>query len=69
MDQTFLLLFSCSVAFILGYGVREMISQHRRREARKAHDEREARKTRLLMMAAERVEAINLVPTSSDRPR
>ena len=69
MDQTFLLLFSCLVAFVSGYGVREIISQHRRREARKAHDEREARKTRLLMMAAERVEAINLVPTSSDRPR
>jgi hypothetical protein len=40
MDQTFLLLLCVCVGFILGYGVRAMISEYRRREARKAREAR-----------------------------
>jgi hypothetical protein len=34
-DQALLLFFGCCVAFLSGYGVRAMISWHRRREVRK----------------------------------
>ena len=45
LDQTllllFLLLFCCCVAFIAGYGVREVISQRRRREKRRIREAHE----------------------------
>jgi hypothetical protein len=50
MDQTFLLFFCGCVGFMSGYGVREMISQRRRREVRKIREEAE----RLLEMRAAR---------------
>jgi hypothetical protein len=40
LDQTFLLLLCFCVGFISGFGVRAMISQYRRREARKAYEAR-----------------------------
>jgi hypothetical protein len=43
MDRTFLLLLCvCGVGFIWGYGVRAMISEHRRREEHKAREARKA---------------------------
>ena len=41
LDQTLLLFFCCCVAFIAGYGVREVISQRRRREERKMREAHE----------------------------
>jgi hypothetical protein len=41
LDQTLLLFFCCSVAFIAGYGVREVISARRRREERKMREAHE----------------------------
>jgi hypothetical protein len=40
MDTALLLLFCCCVGFIAGYGVREVIFQRQRREARKMREER-----------------------------
>ena len=42
MDQTLLLLLCVCVGFISGYGVRAMISEHRRREEHKAREARKA---------------------------
>jgi hypothetical protein len=47
MNQTFLLLLCVCVGFIAGYGVRALISEYRRREARKEREAREARLQRL----------------------
>jgi hypothetical protein len=41
LDQTLLLFFCCCVAFIAGYGVREVISQRRRREERRIRETHE----------------------------
>jgi hypothetical protein len=41
MEQTLLFLFFCCAGFVSGYGVREMISLRRRREARKMREARE----------------------------
>jgi hypothetical protein len=40
MEQTFLLFLCCCVGFMLGYGVRAMISVRRRREVRKMSEAR-----------------------------
>jgi hypothetical protein len=42
MSQPLLLLFSCCIAFMSGYGLRAMISLRRRREARRAWEARDA---------------------------
>jgi hypothetical protein len=41
MDETVLLLLGFGVGFISGFGAREMISQYRRRQARKAYEARQ----------------------------
>jgi len=41
LGQSLLLFVYCCVAFIAGYGVREVISQRRRREARKMREAHE----------------------------
>ena len=47
MDETFWVFFAGWVGFIAGFGVREIISQQRRRQARKAREFREAYLARL----------------------
>ena len=46
MDQTFLLALCVCIGFISGYGVRAMISEHRRREVRKARENARERRRR-----------------------
>ena len=53
MDQRLLLFLCCCAAFMAGYGLRAMISQHRRREVRRI---REAR-ARLMEARASRGQA------------
>jgi hypothetical protein len=46
MDQTFLLALCVCIGFISGYGVRAMISEHRRREVLKARENARERRRR-----------------------
>ena len=64
VDQALLLFFCSSVAFMSGYGVRELISLRRRRQARRIRDARD----RLLeeILAADMA---SLPPRGAEAPR